>query len=284
MYTKKKYKILHILNNSSIIVDGLFTEKILMGKGIGFGRRPGDSLPMGSEYEKSYQLLAKTNDFFRIVNGYDENIVVMVMDTIQQMMNRNSTDFTTEDLVIIADHLAAMFVRVLKGEAILSFFSKETETLYPESFCKAEEIAEIIENEHNVVIPEAEIAYIALYLENMRGNKTKIEVEQLSSILVQLDELFSQEKYDNFDKDSLAYSRFLIHIRLLVQSEHFRKSSLSPVISNAVLTTYTEYKQLSEKIIEIIENEVDHKLNKAELVYLIIHLVNLFSKDEEDEI
>ena len=42
--TLKDYQIRHILNNSSIIVDGYFTEKILMGKGIGFGHKPDDTL------------------------------------------------------------------------------------------------------------------------------------------------------------------------------------------------------------------------------------------------
>lgn len=281
MQTKKSYTIMHILNNSSIIVDGFLTEKILMGKGIGFGRKPGDSLPMGTHYDKSYQLLAKRNDFHRIINGYDEHIVVMVMDTIEQMMVRNSDEFTTHDLVTIADHLAAMFVRVLNGEAILSFFSTETKTLYPEAFARAEDISKMILKEHDVEIPEGEVAYIALYIENMRGDKTKREVEQMSSILVQLDDLFKEGNHDNINQNSLAYSRFLIHIRLLVQSENFRKTSLNRVISNAVLTTYTEYKQLAEKIIEIIEREVDHKLNEAELVYLVIHLVNLFNDEEE---
>lgn len=278
--TKKSYNIKHILNNSSIIVDGFLTEKILMGKGIGFGRKPGDTLPLGSEYEKSYQLLAKTNDFYRIINGYDDNVVEMVMDTIEQMMQRNTGEFTTHDLVTIADHLAAMFLRILNGEAILSFFSVETKTLYPETFKQAEEIAEIILENHKVDMPEGEVAYIALYLENVKSDGAKREVEKMSSILSQLDDLFSLEEYSDIDRDSMAYSRFLIHIRLVVRIDGARKTSLSRVISNAVLTTYTGYRLLAEKIIEIIESEAEYKLKEAELVYLIIHLVNLFNEEE----
>lgn len=284
MVTKKTirhYKIKHILNNSSIIVDGFLTEQILMGKGIGFGLKPSDTLPMGTEYEKSYQLLEKASDFHRIINGYDEHIVVMVMDTVQQMMIRNTGEFTTNDLVTIADHLAAMFVRVENGESILSFFSQETKTIYPDSFAKAEEIAGIISQAHMVKIPQAEIAYIALYLENLNGAKSKREVEQMSSIIEQMRELLEEENEYNIDKESLAYSRFLIHIHLLVQASNFRKTTLNPVINKAILSTYTEYKILAEQLIEIIENEVNHKLSESELIYLIIHLVNLFEERED---
>lgn len=284
MVTKKtirNYKIKHILNNSSIIVDGFLNEQILMGKGIGFGLKPSDTLPMGTEYEKSYQLLEKASDFHRIINGYDENIVVMVMDTVQQMMKRNTGEFTTNDLVTIADHLAAMFLRVENGESILSFFSHETKTIYPDSFAKAEEIATIIQQTHAVEIPRAEIAYIALYLENLNGAKSKKEVEQMSSIIEQMRELLEEENEYNIDKESLAYSRFLIHIHLLVQSSNFRKTTLNPVINKAILSTYTEYKVLAQRLIEIIESEVDHKLSESELIYLIIHLVNLFEEREE---
>ena len=173
-----------------------------------------------------------------------------------------------------------MFLRILNGEAILSFFSIETKTLYPETFKQSEEIAEIILENHKVDMPEGEVAYIALYLENVKSGGAKREVEKMSSILAQLDDLFSAEEYSDIDRDSMAYSRFLIHIRLVVRTDGARKTSLSRVISNAVLTTYTGYRLLAEKIIEIIESEAEYKLKEAELVYLIIHLVNLFNEEE----
>lgn len=280
MHTKKKYKIKHILNNSSIIVDGLITEQILIGKGIGFGKKPNDTLPMGTKYEKSYQLLANASNFHRIINGYDEKTVEMVMDTIHQITSHNSGEFTTRDLVTIADHLAAMFERIKEGEAIFSFFSTETKTIYPDSFQRATEIADIIYDIHGVTLPEAEIAYIALYIENLNSAKTKKEVEQMSSILVQLDELFEQETEHNIDKESLAYSRFLTHIHLLVKSEKFRKISLNSTINNAILQTYDNYKNLAWNIVKVIENEVERSLGDYELIYIIIHLVNLFEEKE----
>ncbi len=281
MITKKNHKIKHILNNSSIIVDGYLTENILMGKGIGFGKRPGDTLPRGSEYEKSYQLLNKASDFHRIINGYDENIVIMVMDTIQEMMAANASEFTANDLVTIADHLAAMFERVLKGEAIVSFFSKETKTLYNESFKKAEHIAGIIYKTHKVIIPEAEVAYIALYLENLSGAKTRSEVAQISAIIVRMDDLFVQDNILNIDKDSIAYSRLLIHINLIVQASGFRKAPLNPTINKAILSTYRKYEKLAQQLFDIIEEETNKKLSESELIYLVIHLVNLFDNERE---
>lgn len=274
--TKKSYVIRRILNNSSIVVDGFLTERILVGKGIGFNRKVSDTLPIGTYYEKTYQLLDKASDFRRIINGYDESIVEMVMDTVHQIMKSNSGEFTMNDLVTIADHLAAMFVRVLNGEAILSFFSQETKTLYPDSFRKAEAIATIIQKDYQVQIPKAEIAYIALYIENLNGAKSKKEVEQLSAILMNMNELFDSESNFEIDKNSMVYSRFLIHIHLLVNSSGFRKTTLNPAINTAILTTYPQYKALAEKIIIIIEGEIEKTLSESELIYLIIHLVNLF--------
>lgn len=281
MLTQKKHIVRHILNNSSIIVDGYMTENILMGKGIGFGRKPGDTLPVGTEYEKSYQLLDKANDFHRIINGYDEHIVLMVMDTIQHIIERNNGEFNEHDFVTIADHLAAMFSRVLNGEAIISFFANETRTLYPKSFKKAEEISDIIHEKYEVHLPEAEIAYIALYLENLSSIKSKQEVEQTTSILEQMDEMFKLSDHRNIDKNSIAYSRFLIHIQLLIQSTQFRKVPLDTTISHAILKTYHEYCMLAESIIQIIEEETDKKLGESELIYLVIHLVNLFENRED---
>ncbi len=280
MKTKKNYKIKRILNNSSIIVDGLITEQILMGKGIGFGFKPGDTLPFGTEYEKSYQLLANTSNFHRIINGYDEKTVEMVMDTIREIARHNQGEFTTQHLVTIADHLAAMFERIKVGEAIYSFFSVETKTIYPDSFKRALEIADIIDKEHKVELPEAEIAYIALYLENLNNGKNKKEVEQMSAILTEINELFERDVEHNIDKESLAYSRFLTHIHILVKAEKFKKANLSPAINNAILQTYAKYRTISEEIIKIIESEINRDLGDHELVYIVIHLVNLFEERE----
>lgn len=276
MKTEKEYTVKHILNNNSVIVDGYLNETILIGKGLGFGRKPGEVLNKGLEYEKAYQLLNKATEFSRIVNGYDENIVVMVMDTIQQIMEQNSDEFTMNDFVTIADHLAAMFERILKGEAILSFFSHETRTLYPASFARANDIARLIEKDHGVILPEAEVAYIALYLENLISAKSKREVEKMSVIIEGIRDVLEEQNDLIIDKEMLAYSRFLIHINMIVKSSTFHKSTLSPTISKAILSTYTVYAKIGKQIIETIEAEVDHKLSESELVYIVIHLVNLF--------
>ena len=283
MKTNRKSKILHVLNNSSIIIEGMLTEIVFIGKGIGFGRKPGDILPEGVEYDKSYHLLTKTNDFHRIINGYDDSIVVMVMDTIEEIIRHNTGDFTTNDLVVIADHLAAMFERLLKGEAVISFFATETKTLYPESFEKAQSVVNIINKQYDIDIPDAEIAYIALYLQNLSSTKSKKEIEQMSAIIVGMDDLFTQADYINIDKESIAYSRLLIHIHLLIQPLKFKKSALSPAISKAILGTYKNYTETAKEIIRIIEHETNTKLNKAELVYVVIHLVNLFEPYDEIE-
>lgn len=276
MITKKDYKILRVLNNSSIIIESYMTEKILMGKGIGFGFKPGDVLPKGTSYDKSYKLLSKAHEFQRIINGYDDKIVYMVMDTIQQIMVHNSSEFTTNDLVTLADHLAAMFLRISKGEAVISFFAQETKTLYPQSFKKAQQITDIIFERYEVYIPEAEIAYIALYIQNLLSTKSKQEVEMMNSIIVRLNELLEEYESLRIDKDSVAYSRFLIHIHMLLGSSQFNKAPLNSAINNAILNSYPKYTEISKKILAMLEDESKLKLSEAEISYIVIHLINLF--------
>lgn len=276
MQTTQVYKIVHILNNSSIIVSSYLTEQILMGKGIGFGKKPGDTLPLGFKYDKSYQLLDKANEFQRIINGYDEQIVIMVMDTIEHIMKHNPDEFTTDDLVTIADHLASMFLRVSMGEAVISFFSQETKTLYPDSYEKAEFIANNIYEKYQVYIPEAEIAYIALYIQNLTNAKSRQEVEQLNSIIASIHDLLDDKENLNIDKDSIAYSRFLIHIHMLIGSSNFKKAPLKSAINAAILESYPQYTELSYQILKIIEEESNRPQNEAEVTYLVIHLINLF--------
>ena len=76
-------------------------------------------------------------------------------------------------------------------------------------------------------------------------------------------------------------SGFLIHINLIVQASGFRKAPLNPTINKAILSTYRKYEKLAQQLFDIIEEETNKKLSESELIYLVIHLVNLFDNERE---
>ncbi|WP_159634003.1 PRD domain-containing protein [Erysipelothrix anatis] len=274
MKTEKNYTIVKVLNNSSVIVKDLFFEVIFMGRGIGFGHKPGELLAKGSEYDKSYKLTIHKNEFHRIISGYSDDIVVMVMETIRQITKHDFGSFGTEELITLADHLAAMFQRIESGVAVTTYFSHETKALYPQSFAHAQQLCEVILNNYRVEIPDAEIAYIALYIQNLRNAGAKRQLEQLHVVVIELEQYLIEHGHE-LNKDSIHYARLLTHIRFIVESTLSNKKALNQVVSTTIVETYPVYADYARDIIAIIEKEIGVGLAEDELAYLVIHLVNV---------
>ncbi|MCL2163275.1 MAG: transcription antiterminator [Oscillospiraceae bacterium] len=73
-------------------------------------------------------------------------------------------DYSDEFAQKIRDHLAAAFLRIKLGLDIRNPLESEIKKGYPEVFNLAKKCVNEIENDEHVEIPDAEVAYLALYL------------------------------------------------------------------------------------------------------------------------
>lgn len=280
--TEKSYKIKKILNNSSLIVNDFFHEIVFIGKGIAFGLAPRDILPKGTAYEQRYQSSNRFNQFSTLMSGYSDLTIQLVMDTIQLIVSFDVAEFKNNDLLSISDHLAATYTRIQNGEAIHSFFSFEIKALYPDSYEKAEIIAQKISLKYNIVIPEAELSYIALHIQNLNSETARRNVELLTIIVSDIYDLLSVKYHVNLEANSTNYLRFLTHIRFLVEGALNQKSPLNDDVNQVLLKTYPKHAQVSHEIVQIIENHLNIALSEKETFYILIHLVNVADMIGED--
>ncbi len=272
--TGKNYKIKKILNNSSLIVNDHFHEVVLIGKGMAFGLRSDGILPKGTRYEQKYQSSNGVNQFSTLISGYSDLTIQLVMDTIQLIVSLDTSEFKNNDLLSISDHLAAAFTRIQNGEAIKSFFSFETKALYPESYEKALRIAAVINERYTFVIPEAEISYIALHIQNLNSDAAKRNVELLAAIIDDVYELLAIQYQVNVQENN-NYLRFLTHLRFLIEGTLNYKTALDQEVNDLLMRTYPNHAIVARKIIEIVESHLHVLLSQKEVYYILIHLVNV---------
>lgn len=273
--TEKSFKIKKILNNSSLIVHDRFHEIVLIGRGIAFGMRTGDILDKGTSYEQRYQSSNRFDQFTTLLTGYSDLVIQMMMDTIQMIVEDDQAQFQSNDFRSIADHLAVSYTRIQKGEAIHSFFSFEIKALYPAAYQKSEEIAHRINLKYNFTIPEAEVGYIALHIQNLSTKRDTNDVELMTVIISDIYDLLTV-KYDiNLESKSSHYLRFLTHIRFLVEGALSHKKTLGAQVDQMLLKTYPKEAIISQEIVDIVESRMGIHISKEELIYILIHLVNV---------
>jgi transcriptional antiterminator len=269
--TKAEVKVLKILNNSAMLVSDGTSELVLLGRGIAFNRKNDERIKSGLEVDKIYALERSANRFKILIENNSSQVNELVINSMQLLMERNGTDIRPEAMIGFCDHVSIMFSRVLKGESIMNPFLSETKVLYPESFEKARSIAHQLNAQFDVIIPEEEVGYIALHLQNIVSPASGEQMKVMNKIAAMTSDYITDELKINLDKESLIYARFMTHLKFVVM-RLLRNQRSDNIMTDMILKQLSQYRPQAEKIVDIIEQETKHQLSLDELAYLMIHV------------
>ncbi|MBV1710100.1 MAG: PRD domain-containing protein [Erysipelothrix sp.] len=269
--TKAEVKVLKILNNSAMLVSDGKSELVLLGRGIAFNRKNEERIKSGLEVDKIYALERSANRFKMLIENNSSQVNELVINSMQLLMERNGTDIRPEAMIGFCDHVSIMFSRVLKGESIMNPFLSETKVLYPESFEKAQSIAHQLNAQFDVIIPEEEVGYIALHLQNIVSPASGEQMKVMNKIAAITSDYITDELKINLDKESLIYARFMTHLKFVVM-RLLRNQRSDNIMTDMILSQLSQYRPQAEKIVDIIEQETKHRLSLDELAYLMIHV------------
>ena len=266
----RKMKLLKVLNNSALIAKDNEGEYLVLGRGISFNRKPDEILDPKTEIEQVFALTTASRYFQKVMDGHRPEIVDLVIKTVQEFMFK-ADEIDVNALVAFCDHIATMFERVEKNEDIQNPFLLETKTLYPESYRLVETMIARISEKFKVNVPEAEVGYIALHMQNITRQEQDVDVKVLNKIVVQVLDYLSEEKGFQMDKNSIRFAQFITHLKFLAMRK-VRKERANNEMTEVILKQFPQYQDLALEIAEIINGELDSKLNRDEIAYLMMHL------------
>lgn len=271
--TSEAVRIIKILNNSALLVSDSKQSFILLGKGVAFNRKPDEILATGFLFEQRFGLLRSSRSFEQLISQHNPEIIDLVFKTVQEFMF-DENQITPEALVAFCDHIATMYVRVIKHESIENPFLMETKTLYPESFKSAQALIEQVNMKYCVEIPEAEIGFITLHLQKISSKDKSINVNVMNNIIFTVTNLLSEKYAYTLDKESIKFAQFITHIKFVVL-RLVRNESPNNEMTEIILNKYSQFKPLAREIVQIIEDETMSALNVDELAYLMMHVSRL---------
>ncbi len=274
---KSEWEIINVLNNSAMIVKNEHKEMVVFKQGIAFGKKKGERVLLDHDIEKKFECHVPVGQFNNVVNGYPEHIVDAVSIAVGILQAQISQSINQESLLAFIDHLAACFGRIEKNMDIENFFYYETKILYPKAYDIATQLAIGIQQQTTFIIPETEVAYLALHIQNIEGNMPRQLMDSLNAIVFLIDEMLSHDYQMTMDKESYAYSRFLIHLKLLIKHVYDRITQTKIDLSEMVEKKYPYEYGIALKIKAIIEQELDFHLSDDESAYIAIHLLNVSS-------
>ncbi|MBI6874144.1 glucose PTS transporter transcription antiterminator GlcT [Clostridium aciditolerans] len=267
------YKVIKIFNNNVIFASQDKDEKILFGKGIGFGKHTGDIVPSTIVVDKIFTIEDKSNTkaFNELVNNIDSDLMGLCEEVICMISNELNEVLNEKIHVSLIDHITFTLKRLRENDEIENPFLVETETLYKNEFEVARKAVSMLEDRLKISIPDGEIGFITLHIHSARNQgklSNTLKYAFLSSTIVEfLEDALNIE----IDRQSLDYARFLTHIRFAIErilNNTPIKNELLDVIKKRYSTSY----KLAKKAAKIIENGLGLEVIEDEIAYLAIHI------------
>ncbi|QJC22419.1 PRD domain-containing protein [Arcanobacterium buesumense] len=163
--------VLRVFNNNAVLVSVDGVKTVLAGRGIGFGKRPGDMIPAGGAWHQFIEASADRIDFLTSVNTLDPHLVSTVTEAVE-LANNLINDLDPSIYVVLVDHMAFAVQRHLSGLSIHNKLVDEIKVAFGVEFTAAQIMVHFVNHKLNVELPVDEVAFIALHLHAARTGVT----------------------------------------------------------------------------------------------------------------
>ncbi|TPE14566.1 transcriptional antiterminator BglG [Pantoea vagans] len=268
-------KIAKVLNNNVVVVqDEQGREQVVMGRGLAFQKRVGDSLNT-AQIEKVFAL--QSDLLVRRLEELLNQIPAEVMTTCDRIINLAAQRLgkLQESLYItLTDHCFFAIERQKKGLAIKNVLLWDIRRLYPREFELGQEARAIIARRLNVELPEDEAGFIALHLVTAQLNNEMPEVMDVTRVMQDVLQLVKYQLQLDYDESSLSYQRFVTHLKFFAQRMLTRTVVDDDDVSlhTAVKENYPKAWKCAVKIAQHLQQSYQRDLTAEEMMFLAIHI------------
>lgn len=263
-----------VLNNNAVqAVDLRHKEEvILMGKGIGFGKKVNQPFEIAPTGVKKYHLYRETvkGPSDALLKSVDP-VYIEVADMIIKLAEEKFDSVDNNILLPLADHIAFSQERMKSRVSLSNPFTNDIRMLFEEEYTIAQKGMVMIEERLGRTLPEDEIGYIALYIHLALSGTQVSQAMKLPMIIHQGIERIENECHICIDKGSYAYNRLFYHIRCMLMRLN-KKEGSNPDIVEFVQTKCTYSYEVAEEICQRFGEELGESFSPEEISYLTLHI------------
>ncbi|WP_042196137.1 BglG family transcription antiterminator LicT [Paenibacillus camerounensis] len=275
--------ILKILNNNvAVTQDNLGQEVIVMGKGIAYQKRVGDTLDE-QNIDKIYSLSTKEAflkfqelvteiplDYFDIA----DKIITNAKLTLGKKLNESI-------YISLSDHIFSTVNRFKEGITLKNALLWDIKRFYAVEFQIGLKALQYIKDTFDIQFSEDEAGFLALHIVNAEERQESHDIYKVTKIIQEVSDIVRYYFRIEFDEQSVAFYRFVTHLKFFAQrlisgNLHQNESDqdLLDVIKQKHLAAY----QCVGKIEIYIKNNYDYSLTSEEKLYLTVHIQRVIFK------
>lgn len=278
-------KIHKVINNNIIVIlDEIGKELILMGRGIGFKKHPGDFFDE-SVVEKKFALEPgeknkHLSDLLHEIPISEIDASITIMDTAMQLMDKKLNEGA---IVSLSDHIHISIERSKKNIYVKNVLLWDIKKFYPEEFKIGMKALGIIKDKTGILLPEDEAGFIALHLVNAQMEESVGDMYGLTKVMQEILHIIQYTCKISFDEESVYYYRFITHLKFFAQrllTHTAYNDDGNDKLLELVKEQYHDAFQCVCKIAEFIVRNYEYCLSGEEQLYLTIHIERIVTKSK----
>lgn len=267
------FRVKKVLNHNTLIGIGMDDnrEYLLIGKGIGFGRKISQRMeaPEGSTV---YSLHEQTQrgTAAELVKGMDP----VCLEIAEQILKESEKVFGKIDWAILfpmADHIAFAVKRIRNGEQISNPLTGDIRALFHMEYKIAESVSPVLKEKLDAEIDEHEIGYIALHIHSAIEDENVALSMQIARTVRECIQLVENETGMTIDVMSLSYNRLMNHVRYMV-ARAVKGEKLKLNMNDYMLEKFPDAFRLASIVCGHLEKYLKRPMDEVEIGYLAMHI------------
>ena len=184
----------------------------------------------------------------------------------------------------LADHIQFAIERLARGQRLENALLWELKSTYRREFTASLEIVEMVRKATGVVLPIDEAGFVTMHLVNAELSGNLTASLGTATVVGEIVALVRDRLGLPLATDSVAYARFLTHVKFAVQRiEEGRLLSGSDAMLYEMVRSQDELShECALAVAALVRERYDVELSQEELLYLMVHIGRLRTRDDED--
>ena len=272
-----------VYNNNVILAfeNSSKKEVILTGCGIGFGKKPNDTVD-DSKIEKKFVI--QDNNFESKVNKLASEIpeeVFAVSSAIIEYAEKNLNTTLDEYIYIsLTDHIYFALKRYKENLPIKNELLYELRRLHKKEYEIGKWAIEYINKTFNVNFLIDEAGFIAMHIINANYRESTNKSCLIMNIINQILDIIKNYYSIEFIEDEINFDRLLTHLKFFAKRLIDKTESIDTNNNGLLEIVKVQYKESYDCVKQIksfIEENYTYKVNDDEVLYLILHINRVIS-------
>lgn len=272
-----------VYNNNVILAfeNSSKKEVILTGCGIGFGKKPNDTID-DSKIEKKFVI--QDNNFESKVNKLASEIpeeVFAVSSAIIEYAEKNLNTTLDEYIYIsLTDHIYFALKRYKENLPIKNELLYELRRIHKKEYEIGKWAIEYINKTFNVNFLIDEAGFIAMHIINANYRESTNKSCLIMNIINQILNIIKNYYSIEFIEDEINFDRLLTHLKFFAKRLIDKTESIDTNNNGLLEIVKAQYKESYDCVKQIksfIEENYTYKVNDDEVLYLILHINRVIS-------